>query len=199
MFLPSKKLVSAGDKAKYSADGRQCGYHNGGGGTKILPRSGNKKIIRNAGRYCSSTRAELVTILASLEDVRNTPSVVLLYDSMAALQIFAKGNKKQSSKIGLQIWNKLTRLQREESSVCKCWIPGLIGIERIETAVGLANQASDNSVLVLCSLKVAARVTTGLMTKRRACRQPDPPPRIGAVHEMAKYIASHSSTLVRAS
>ena len=42
---------------------------------------------------------------------------------MAALQI-AKGTIKQSSKIGLQVWNELTRLQQEGSSVCMYWIPG---------------------------------------------------------------------------
>ena len=127
----------------WSDGSKQEGYYNGGGGAIILHRSGDKWNIRPAGRYCSSTRAELVAILVSLEEVQNTPSKALLCNSMAALQIVAKGTNKQSYKIGLQIWNELTRLQREGSSVCMYWFPRHVGIEGKETADRLANQASE--------------------------------------------------------
>ena len=95
-----------------SAEG---GVSAGGGGALITLPSGEEKKIRTpAGSVCSSTRAELVAMRATLEEVQQlgddldeTP-LILCTDSQAALATLATGAGAQKSALGAAIWRLLT-------------------------------------------------------------------------------------------
>ncbi|KAF0296461.1 Aminopeptidase N [Amphibalanus amphitrite] len=111
---------------------------NGGGGALLRPPNGDDLWVRvPAGRFCSSTRAELTALLAALEAAAELPGcrgvpVVACLDSKAALLLLAGGAAAQASTLGARLWAQLRRLTADDSTVTLQWVPAHLWTRREE-------------------------------------------------------------------
>ena len=133
----------------WSDGSADAGVSNGGGGAIIYTPDGQHQEVRvPAGRLCSSTRAELVGLLAALEAAldltrcRDLPVVACL-DSKAALMLLAGGAAAQTSPLGVRLWSRLRQLEASAPAVHLQWVPAHCGLPGNERADVLAKEAAD--------------------------------------------------------
>ena len=113
----------------WSDGSADAGVANGGGGALLCAPAGENWEIRvPAGRLCSSTRAELIALLAALEAAAELPGceglpVVACLDSKAALLLLAGGAAAKTSPLGAPLWAQLHRLEASGSAVHLQWVP----------------------------------------------------------------------------
>ena len=126
----------------------EAGVANGGGGALITTPDGEEREIRvAAGQLCSSTRAELVALLAALDAVAELPGrrdlpVVACLDSRAALLLLYGGAAAQTSPLGASLWARLQQLEESGRAVHLQWVPAHCGLPGNERADALAKEAA---------------------------------------------------------
>ena len=124
------------------------GYTQGGSGAVVTLISENTSFLLKApaGKYCSSTQAELSAIHLSLKHILSLPSIPnsirLCSDSRAGLESLSKGPICQTQQIGLDIWHCLSSLLHHGSNLTLVWVPGHAGLTGNDLADSLAASAS---------------------------------------------------------
>ena len=152
----------------------------GGGGGIILVGNSEQEIRQPAGKFCSSTKAELVAVAAALKRIGldEDRTMAVFSDSRAAIQALQAGPLRQRTPVSHEIWNELLRLQGQGCQVTFHWVPGHADIDLNERADRLANEAralpNADDILDYDSLRTATRLTVKDMQCTRARRRPDP-------------------------
>ena len=135
------------EKCEYTiwTDGSaQEGQFDGGAGIVILE---GEVIVQQlhfpAGRFCSSTDAELKAILYGLQVLFEQhqgqgKSVRICLDSQAAIAIIRRGPHMQSSRVSADIWTYIEKTRRTDFQ----WVPAHCGLLNNEIADDLAKQGS---------------------------------------------------------
>ena len=115
----------------------------GGGGGIILVGNSEQEIRQPAGKFCSSTKAELVAVAAALKRIGldEDRTMAIFSDSRAAIQALQAGPLRQRTPVSHEIWNELLRLQGQGCQVTFHWVPGHADIDLNERADRLANEA----------------------------------------------------------
>jgi len=141
----------------------------GGGGALILfPGGGKMEVRAPAGRLCSSTRAELVTVRTALVAVRELdgllaePPVVVCLDSQAALLSLESGPAAQTTTMGAAVWELLLALAERGQRPHLQWVPAHCGLEGNECADSIAKDATtmdqtDASIDIRSATRAAVR------------------------------------------
>ena len=124
-----------------------AGVARGGGGALIQLPSGEEQEVRvAAGNSCSSTRAELTALLATLRKVTDIPmttnNIIVCTDSQAALRLLCNGSAAQGTPLGAELWTVLLALREENRSVHLQWVQSHCGLPGNERADALAGEAS---------------------------------------------------------
>ena len=99
------------------------------GGAVVRPPSGEEREVRvPAGEARSSTRAELIALMAALRAVAELTTdpdlpVVVCTDSQAALRLLSDGPAAQCSFLGAAVWRALLELRGGNRRIHLQWVP----------------------------------------------------------------------------
>ena len=134
----------------WSEGSAERGVSHGKVGALVIIRSGESREIRvAASSLLSSTRAEVMTMRAALEEVSTVagdlatgPAVVLYTDSQAALATVAGGPRTQTTRRGATVCSLLRSITERGQRVTLQWVPAHCGIPGNERGDDLTREAA---------------------------------------------------------
>ncbi|KAF0289104.1 Nucleolar protein 6 [Amphibalanus amphitrite] len=125
-----------------------AGVRSGGAGAFVeWPDGATDELRVPAGQLCSSFRAEMVTLRAALNHLRDHPHqpsapITICSDSQSALATLREGPASQKTLLGAAIWTELAALAGPSRRIHLQWVPSHCGVDGNERADQIAKEAT---------------------------------------------------------
>ena len=125
-----------------------AGVRSGGAGAFVeWPDGATDELRVPAGQLCSSFRAEMVTLRAALNHLRDHPHqpsapITICSDSQSALATLREGPASQKTLLGAAIWTELAALAGPSRRIHLQWVPSHCGVDENERADQIAKEAT---------------------------------------------------------